>query len=58
MKVRMKVKSKTELEGTAALLFATIEHGFRPCEIVYIISELTRLQSLAMLRKERDGGES
>jgi hypothetical protein len=54
----MNIKSRSELEGTALLLFNELGHGFRPCEVVYILSELTKLQSLAMLRGERDGGEA
>lgn len=48
------VKSRSELEGTAALIFETLERDFKPCEVVYILSELTRRQSLAMLQRERE----
>jgi len=54
----MKVKSRSELEGTAALIFETLERDFKPCEVVYILSELTRRQSLAMLQREQEGGEN
>lgn len=49
----MKVKSKSELEGTAALIFETLEQECKPCEVVYILAELAKLQSLAMLQREQ-----
>jgi hypothetical protein len=32
----------------------TLERDFRPCEVVYILSELAKLQSLAMLQREQE----
>jgi hypothetical protein len=48
------VKSRSELEGTATLMFESLKDDFKPCEIVYIISELTKRQSLAMLQREQE----
>jgi hypothetical protein len=52
----MQVKSRTNLEAKAASIFNDLEAGFLPCEIVYILSELAKLQSLAMLQREQNEG--
>jgi hypothetical protein len=50
----MTVKSRSTLEAHAASIFADLEGYYRPCEVVYILAELTKLQSLAMLKKEQE----
>jgi len=50
----MAVKSRRALEAHAASIFADLEGHFLPCEVVYILAELTKLQSLAMLKKEQE----
>jgi hypothetical protein len=50
----MKVKSKSELEAEASQIFYDLAGDYRPCEIVYILAELTKLQSLAMLQREQE----
>lgn len=48
------VKSRAQLEAQAASIFDTLEQDFKPCEVVYILAELTKRQSLAMLKKEQE----
>jgi hypothetical protein len=50
----MKVKSRCELEQTASNIFQELEKTYRPCEMVYIMSELTKTMSLAMLQREQE----
>jgi hypothetical protein len=49
----MKVKGKNELEQNASFIFQELEREYRACEMVYIISELTKTMSLVMLQKEK-----
>ena len=49
----MKPKSRSELEGAAANLFTYLDAEFQPCEALYIVSELTKKMSLAMLQREQ-----
>ena len=48
----MKVKSRSQLQQAAANIFQDLEKNYRPCEIVYIISELLKTMSLVMLQRE------
>jgi hypothetical protein len=52
--VKMKVKSKSGLEAEASDIFDELSENYRPCEVVYILSELARRQSLAMLQREQE----
>jgi hypothetical protein len=52
--LKMAVRSRSALEAHAASIFADLESNFRPCEVVYILAELTRQQSLAMLQREQE----
>ena len=49
----MQVKSRTELEQAAGTIWQRLEGGYQPCEAVYILSELTKRASLAMLQREQ-----
>jgi len=51
----MKVKSRAVLQQKASFIFQDLEKNFRPCETVYIISELTKTMSLVMLQREQSG---
>jgi len=46
----MKIKSRSKLESDAKELWQMLQADYQPCEAVYIISELTRRASLAMLQ--------
>ena len=48
----MSVKSKTELQQKASFIFQDLEKQYRPCEAIYIISELMKTMSLVMLQSE------
>jgi len=48
----MNVKSRNELEQAAKTIWQALEQDYQPCEAVYIISELTKRASLAMLQRE------
>jgi len=48
----MKVKPREELEQAAGTIWQRLEEGYQPCEAVYILSELTKRASLAMLQRE------
>ena len=48
----MRIKSRSELEQKASSIFQDLEKTYMPCEAVYIISELTKRASLAMLQRE------
>jgi hypothetical protein len=50
----MKVKSRSELEQKASFIFQDLEQNFRPCETLYILSELAKTLSLVMLQKEQE----
>lgn len=47
----MKVKSRRELEQKASFIFQDLEKDFRPCEMAYILSELTKTLSFVMLQE-------
>ena len=49
----MKPKSRSELEKAAKAIWQNLEREYQPCEAVYIISELTKRASLAMLQREQ-----
>jgi len=49
----MKVKPRSQLEQDAKELWQTMQADYQPCEAVYVISELTRQASLAMLQREQ-----
>ena len=48
----MKPKSRSELEQKASFIFQDLEKTYRTCEILYIISELTKTTSLVVLQRE------
>ena len=48
----MKVKPREELEQAAGTIWQRLEESYQPCEAVYILSELTKRASLAMLQRE------
>jgi len=50
----MKIKPREELEQTAVTIWQCLDDGYQPCEAIYIISELTKRASLAMLQRELD----
>ncbi len=50
----MKVKSRRELEQKASFIFQDLEKNYRPCETVYILSELAKTVSFVMLQKEAE----
>jgi len=54
----MKVKSRSKLESDAKELWEMFEADYQPCEAVYIISELTKRASLAMLVREQEREEA
>ena len=49
----MKPKSRNELERAAKTIWQNLEQDYQPCEAVYIISDLTKRASLAMLQREQ-----
>ena len=51
----MKVKSK--LEQDAKEIWEMLQADYQPCEAVYVISELTKRASLAMLQRESEREE-
>ena len=48
-----KIKSKTELQNEATFIFQRLEKDFKPCEALYILSELAKTLSLVMLQREQ-----
>jgi hypothetical protein len=46
----MKIKSRDRLENDAKELWEFLQADYQPCEAVYVISELTKRASLAMLQ--------
>ena len=50
----MKPKSRSELQQAASNVFQDLEKQYRMCEMVYIVSELTKTMSLAMLQREQE----
>jgi len=50
----MKVKSRSKLESDAKELWEMFQADYQPCEAVYVISELTRRASLAMIQNEKE----
>lgn len=50
----MKPKGKGELEQAALNIFHDLEQKYRPCETVYILSELAKTLSLVMLQNEQE----
>ena len=50
----MKLKSKTDLQQKASFIFQDLEKEYRPCEALYILSELTKTMSLVMLQREQE----
>lgn len=53
----MKIKSKNALEQEAMFTFQRWEKVYRPCETLYILSELAKTLSLVMLQQEQDREE-
>ena len=53
----MKVKSRSKLESDAKELWVMLQADYQPCEVVYVISELTRRASLSMLQRESERAE-
>jgi hypothetical protein len=50
----MKPKSRNVLQQEASNIFQDLEAKYQPCEMLYIVSELTKTMSLAMLQRERE----
>ena len=48
----MKVKPRSKLEQDAKEFWQMLQADYQPCEAVYVISELTKWASLAMLQRE------
>ncbi len=48
----MKIKPRSKLESDAKELWEMLQADYQPCEIVYVISDLTKRASLAMLQRE------
>lgn len=53
----MKVKPREELEQAAGTIWQCLDDGYQPCETIYIISELTKRASLAMLQREQGAAQ-
>jgi hypothetical protein len=51
----MKTKSRGELQQAASNVFQDLEKQYKTCEMLYIVSELTKTMSLVMLQKEQRG---
>jgi len=49
----MKLKSRSTLEANAKELWEILQADYQPCELVYVISELTRRASLDMLQRDQ-----
>ena len=50
----MKPKCRSVLQQEASNIFQNLETKYRPCEMLYIVSELTKTMSLAMLQREQE----
>ena len=50
----MKIRPASELRQKAGSIFAELEEQYRPCEALYIISEIAKMQSLTMLQREQE----
>jgi hypothetical protein len=50
----MQVRPASELRQKASALFEELDKNYRPCEALYILSEMMKMQSLAMLQRERE----
>jgi len=50
----MKTKSRSVLQQEASNIFQDLEAKYQPCEMLYIVSELTKTMSLAMLQREQE----
>jgi hypothetical protein len=50
----MKTKSRSELQQAASNVFQDLENQYRMCEMLYIVSELTKTMSLVMLQREEE----
>jgi len=48
----LKVKSRSELEQAAKNIWEMLQADYQPCEAVYVISELTKRASLAILQRD------
>ena len=46
----MKIKSKQALQQKANFLFQDLEKDHKPCEVIYIVSEMMKTLSLVMLQ--------
>jgi hypothetical protein len=53
---KMKPKSRSVLQHEASSIFQELETKYQPCEMLYIVSELTKTMSLAMLQREQVEG--
>ena len=49
----MKPKSRSVLQQEASSIFQDLETKYQSCEMLYIVSELTKTMSLAMLQREQ-----
>ena len=50
----MSLKSKNALQQKASFIFQDLERDYRPCEALYILSELTKTMSLVLLQREQE----
>jgi len=53
----VKVKPRSKLESDAKELWEMLQADYQPCEAVYVISELTKRASLAMLQRDKEPEE-
>jgi hypothetical protein len=49
----MIVKPRSVLQQEASSIFQNLEAKYQPCEMLYIVSELTKTMSLTMLKREQ-----
>ena len=52
--IEVKPKSRSVLQQEASNIFQNLEAKYQPWEMLYIVSELTKTMSLAMLRREQE----
>jgi len=52
----MKPKNRSVLQHEASSIFQDLETKYQPCEMLYIVSELMKTMSLAMLQREQEVG--
>lgn len=50
----MKVKSAKELQQKARLIFSELDETYLLCEGLFIVSELVKMQSIALLERGQE----